>query len=599
MKKPSRPQGRIAWKIFFSYLAIIIVAMFAVALMISRAIREFHLASLRRELTAQTRLLEPLIAPRFANREWSELDRLTRELAPEVGSRITIIRARDGVVVGESDRQRMGMEPHLQRPEVLMAIHGDGIGHAQRYSTSVREDMLYLALRFEADERNAGFIRLARPLTAVRETLGLIYWEIAAIGVLAALATATVGLLVIRRITGPLQDIRKGAERIASGDLQTRMHACGDRELNRVCEAMNHMADQLSAMLQRERREKTEVAAILGSMIEGVIAIDDRDRIISLNRAAAEILHLEPETVEHARFQAVVQIPGLQEVVARAVNADQPQEKEITVYNRENRHLQAHATKLQGPGEGERFGVLLVLHDITRIRKLENTRRQFVANVSHELRTPITAIQGALETVLDSTLDNRRDTKRFVELALRHTMRFDRLIHDLLLLSRIEQAEGATAKTAAANLVETIREATRLCLEQKPEISSRIEIECPPEITVEINATLLEQAIANLLNNAINYSPPESKVKIVGSRNQSGMAEIKVIDRGEGIAAEHLDRIFERFYRVDQARSRETGGTGLGLAIVKHIAQLHRGTVTVESQPGRGSVFTISIPTAQ
>ena len=264
-------------------------------------------------------------------------------------------------------------------------------------------------------------------------------------------------------------------------------------------------------------------------------------------------------------------------------------------FNPEERWLHAHGTALHD-ARGQKIGVLIVLHDVTRLRHLENVRRDFVANVSHELRTPITSIKGFVETLLDDGLDDQANAMRFLGIVLRQVNRLDAIINDLLLLSRIERGnEDQRIETDAEPLVQVLQVAQETCEKKAQDKSIQIAVDCPCDLVAKINAPLLEQAVINLIDNAIKYSEAGATVRVTAAREQSS-AVIRVIDNGCGIAANHLPRLFERFYRVDKARSRELGGTGLGLAIVKHIMTAHQGSVQVESAVGRGSTFTLRFP---
>ncbi len=591
---------RMVWKIFLSHLAILLVALITITWLTSFAVRKFHVDNLRRELSYQASSLRQRTAALVGDQAWEEIDRSAERIGAATATRVTILAA-DGRVLGDSElplgeavRERTTRE-RLARPEIRMALR-QNLGYATRYSTSLRQNMLYVAVPFESEGVPAGFIRLARPLTEVRTTLQRIYWQIFGVGLTVAAMAGLLSLMVSRRITGPLEEIRRGAQLLADGELNTRLHVYNHREVGDVAEAMNRMAARLSEVLEEERRQKTEAAAVADSMAEGVIAIDERQRIIKLNPAAGAILGVNYQEAAGKSFQAVVQIPGLQKIMSEAARTGQPMKQEIAVHTEpETVFLQAHATPLQANQQQQPFGQLLVLQDVTAIRKLEDMRRQFVANVSHELRTPITSIRGALETILDGAIDNRREALRFIRIALRHTLRFDQLIHDLLLLSRLDQTRRQSLETDTVDLQEMLSLTVALALDNPAWKERRIQIECPNDIVVSINRTIFEQAILNLLNNALSYSSAETTVRLVGRRDDSGAVKILVVDQGCGIEPAHAERIFERFYRVDSARSRERGGTGLGLAIVKHVVLLHGGTIELTSQPGQGSTFVITL----
>lgn len=587
---------RLIWQIFIPYFIILLLSLGTAVWFISREIHDFHIDNLKREQLTQARIIKRQVKPLLRNQSWSEANELAKQISDYSGARITFI-TWEGTVIGESHMSAERMGTHWNRPEIVKAAENT-IGHASRHSGSIDKEMLYTAITVEINGQPAGFIRLARPLTGIQASLSNIYQQVGLIGITAAVATALLGLATVKHIAAPLENIRKEAEKIAGGDLNPRPIPSNCRELDSVSETLKYMAGKIANMLQDEKREKAKLSAILSSMTEGVIAVSGENRIININQAAFRILELPEEERINTLFPAAIQHHGLQEIQrVTAARRDSVQEKEIIIYGRENRYLQVHATKLQDHNNDEQWGVLLVLHDISQIRKLENTRKEFVANVSHELRTPVTAIRGALETILDSPLEERKNTEeRFLQPALRHTIRLEQLIQDLLILSRIEQFRGKSLELTENDLTDAIHRAVGTCRDRNPDQAARIKVECPPELRAKHNSSLLEQAIVNLIDNALNYSPAEKPVKVIGRKMNNKKVIVQVSDQGCGIEPAYKERIFERFYRIDKARSRKAGGTGLGLSIVKHIIQAHNGTVSVDSEPQKGSVFTITLP---
>ncbi len=330
-------------------------------------------------------------------------------------------------------------------------------------------------------------------------------------------------------------------------------------------------------------------------MVEGVLAVGTDGRVIAINQAAAEMLGVKPEAVEGRRLEDTVPHRELIEFVSGALKGSEPVEGDIVLRSDAQKSVQAHGTPLSD-AHGKRIGVVIVLNDITRLRQVETMRRDFVANVSHELRTPITSIKGFVETLLDGAMEDPDAARRFLEIVGRQADRLNAIIEDLLLLSTIEEGgEKSRLTLQATSIKDVLGAAAQVCSLAASAKKMTVEIECPDALSAKINAPLVEQALVNLIDNAIKYSEPGSPVSVEANQSDAEVS-ITVRDQGAGIAPEHLPRIFERFYRVDKARSRKLGGTGLGLAIVKHIAQLHGGTATVESTLGKGSAFTIRIP---
>lgn len=400
------------------------------------------------------------------------------------------------------------------------------------------------------------------------------------------------------RLNTVIYQIRTGADRFASGDLAHQIEVPESEELGGLAHALNRMAMQINEKVQRITEQGQEQQAVLGSMVEAVLAIDLDERIISMNHAAAVLLELSPDEAIGRRIQEVIRNAQVHRFVSRTLQSSVTVEGDITLPMEEGeKYLQAHGTVWRDEG-GESLGAIVVIHDVTRLKKLENIRRDFVANVSHELKTPITSIKGFVETLRDGGVTDPGEQEHFLGIIARQADRLHLIIEDLLRLSRIEQdGDRGQIELASHKVREVLEMAVTDCSGRAGERSVQVILNCAPDLTARINGPLVEQAVVNLLDNAIKYSEV-SKAIAVEAYNDQGMLTIQVKDQGCGIPAEHLPRIFERFYRVDKARSRKQGGTGLGLAIVKHIAQAHKGGVSVQSQMGKGSVFTIKVPMA-
>jgi two-component system phosphate regulon sensor histidine kinase PhoR len=316
---------------------------------------------------------------------------------------------------------------------------------------------------------------------------------------------------------------------------------------------------------------------------------------VSINRAAADLLALDPGVVLGRPLQEVVRNADLRQFALQAIDCREPVEDDLVLRAARDRTIRVRGTALRDQsGEG---GAVIVLEDITDIRHLENVRRDFVANVSHELKTPVASIKGFVETLLEGRVDAPEDRRRFLEIIARQSDRLGSIIEDLLALSRIEQAEDSgEVPIERVAVVDLIGSVVSECRPRADERSITIDVDCPPDLDAEVNAPLLEQALINLVDNALKYSEPRRTVWLSAAAGAGKTLEFVVRDEGSGIAAEHLPRLFERFYRVDKGRSRRVGGTGLGLSIVKHIVQAHGGTVSVESAPGVGSTFRVVLP---
>ena len=486
------------------------------------------------------------------------------------------------------------MENHANRPEVAAALQGR-VGRETHYSLTLGDERMYVAVPVEAGQGPPSVVRTSVAVRTLGHALYRGYGRIALAGAALVAAVALLSLWASRRILRPLEDIRAGAQRLASGDLRHRLRLADASEIGTLAESLNEMAQQLEERIGTIRRQQNEQEAIVSSMEEGVLAVDAASTVINLNEACAQMLGVTAEAACGRLVHEVIRKREMLQFIESAVSADHPIDEDLQVLGRPDRWFRAHGIALHD-AERQKIGAVIILHDVSRLRHLENVRRDFVANVSHELKTPITSIKGFVETLLEESLDDKGNALRFLGIVLRQANRLDAIIEDLLTLSRIERGAGEqTVPLATAEVAEVLRSAAEMCEKKAAEKQVTLTVDCPGDLTAQINPPLLEQAVTNLVDNAVKYSPPGKSVRLEGEREEGGVV-IRVKDQGCGIASEHLPRLFERFYRVDKARSRELGGTGLGLAIVKHIVAAHRGTVRVQSVVGEGSTFFIHLP---
>ena len=445
-----------------------------------------------------------------------------------------------------------------------------------------------------------GLFALYALRTPAAEAPGQLLKEMLLAGGIVCISAFSAALLAHRatlwRLMRPVREMTAASRRVAEGDSYPKMTPPDTVELADLANAINNMARLLDERIRTAVAERNEREAILSSMVEGVIAVDSNQRIISMNRAAAELFDANPARVQGKSIQHAVRNPRVAELIADTLAEQGAISREMKVYTSGREvALQAHAAGLRDAA-GKAIGVVVVLDDVTDLRRLERMRSDFVANVSHELKTPITSIKGFVETLLDGGMDSTDDARRFLEIVAKQADRLNAIIEDLLTLSRVEQDERAHESLLAPGaLLPAVNGAVQLCASAAQAKEVRLVHACPPGLRARINAPLLEQGVTNLIDNAIKYSEQGGEVRVEVSEAQ-GEIVLAVIDQGCGISAEHLPRLFERFYRVDKARSRQLGGTGLGLAIVKHIAQTHGGRVVVDSKPGQGSTFKILLP---
>jgi two-component system phosphate regulon sensor histidine kinase PhoR len=497
-----------------------------------------------------------------------------------------------GKVLGDTEEDPAKMDNHGDRPEFQEAMKGK-VGVSTRFSFTLGHSRMYVAVPVKDQDRIIGVVRASLAMTAIEQALRAYFLKILLGGLAIALLVAALSFFISRRLSGPLENLKRGALRFAQGNLDRMLPIPQTDELASLAEVLNDMATKLEDRINALIRQGQMQEAVLSSMIEGVLAIDAEQRLIALNRAVARLLGVDPEAALHQSIQEVVEDSQLRWFINRTLSAHDPIEGEVAI-NEGKKILQAHGTSLRDAA-GTNIGVLIVLHDVTHLRRLEHLRRDFVANVSHELKTPITSIKGFVETLLAGAIREPENAEHFLRIIARQTDRLNEIINDLLSLSRIEQdAERGQIFLTAQRIKEVLAAAVEVCEPKAKERNIRVILDCPNDLRARINAPLLEQAVVNLVDNAIKYSERDREIRVEAERAGPEVM-VRVRDQGSGIAPEHLPRLFERFYRVDSGRSRQFGGTGLGLAIVKHIAQAHHGKVTAASTPGKGSVFSLHL----
>lgn len=542
----------------------------------------------------QTRLAKALVEKSSHQYEGlTGYDSLADYIGRILDARVTLIDA-TGKVLGDSSLSTEALksiENHLDRPEVQAALN-EKIGRSRRFSTTLKYELLYTAARFETDSGYA-FVRLALPLSEVEDTLQKIN-KVLVIALFSALiAAGVVSFIVSFFISRPIRDIAFMAQSIARSDFSRKIRIRTNDELEDLANAFNFMVRQVKMRINEVTTGKSRLEAVLLSMFEGVMVVDSKGEILLMNEPLCDFLGVS-ENPEKKRPLEVVRSVEIQGLVDRALERNEGVDRfELFLKVPEEKFLFIHATPVVRDGKTD--GAVLVFHDVTELRKLERVRRDFVANVSHELRTPLTSIKGYSETLLDGAIDDAENARDFVEIIYDDACRLSRMVADLLDLSKIE-SEGLSLDKTQIHIYE-ITEKVITGLNQKAgskeiKVNNSIAKDCP---IVEADEHLVAQVLVNLIDNAIKYTMFGGKVE-VSAEVIDGFLKVGIKDSGIGIPEEDLARIFERFYRVDKARSRRLGGTGLGLSIVKHIVQLHGGAVSVESEFNKGSVFSFTLP---
>jgi len=579
-------------KLMLSYLLLIVLVTGSIYLYIDHILEKNLVKESRANLVSETRLARMLIG----TGDMAAPQRLAETIGSAVRARVTII-ARDGRVIGDSEvggPGLAGMENHLDRPEVQEALR-TGTGTSMRYSETLRMDMLYVAMTY-GNGQTDGFVRLAMPLSYIasaRSALhGLLGWAMG----LTVLAALLLSYILSNLTTRPLRDMAAAAAGIGRGEAHTRISVASRDEVGELAGVLNDMAERIDEQLQRIVAEKQQLDTILRSMGEGVMVTAPDGAITLVNPAFRRLFSITGE-VEGKNLIEISRHPDLL-AAFNDLKTSQSEKlvQEITIQPGDVT-LHTHWAPLSLNG---RQGVVAVFHDISGMKKAENMRRDFVANVSHELRTPVSVIKGYAETLLDGTMaaDPERAV-RFVEIILSHSERLSSLINDILTLSKLE-SKNAVLDLNSLDAAGTMAKTCMLLEENAHKKQISLVCDIPPGLPrIMADQGRLEQVLINLLDNAIKYTSEQGTVTLSAQWDEaSGMVRIDVADTGIGIPFKDIPRIFERFYRVDEARSREQGGTGLGLAIVKHIVQLHGGDISVTSEQGKGSVFSFTLKVA-
>jgi two-component system phosphate regulon sensor histidine kinase PhoR len=581
-----------------TYVALLVAVLIAVDLYSSRVIRSQAIRSANSELTsllnvAQTR-------PPHAG-DANDLRTWTAWMANS-GARVTIIDS-SGRVLADSASDAASMENHANRPEVQQAM-AEGRGQAVHHSVTLNRELVYQAVRYQEPDGQSIVIRFAVPLSEIDLSVKELRSRLLIASILMLLIAAIASLGFARMFAARIERLKDFSQRIAEGNFRPLLREGPRDELSDLADSMNQTAARLDLEIRMLSGERNRSSAILRSMVEGVAVIDAEERLVFYNRAFSEIFGVQTSTAEGRTLIEVVRNAELVGLIRKALRGEEGLQDDISmgIVQMQSFSVTAAPVKALESANGDNdlmatkpSGAVVVLHDVTELRRLERVRQDFVANVSHEFKTPLTAIQGFAETLLGGALDDPANNRRFLDIIRNHAIRLARLTNDLLKLARIEagKLEVEFFPVSLMELIEGCAETTLLKASRK---QITLEIEVPSGLpAVHGDASLLRDVLQNLLDNAIQYTPAGGHIH-VNAAAKGGEAVITVSDTGIGIPASDKERIFERFYRVDAARSREAGGTGLGLSIAKHIVEAHNGRLWVDSVIGEGSRFSFSIP---
>jgi len=582
------------YKLIFSYILIILISFGFVAFFLDKNLEEKSLQDIKSSLINEASLIEIQVSTEDLKKEnLNFLDALVKKLSPRIKSRITILN-NQGKVLADSEKSQVEaikMENHSDRPEIRLALAGN-ITEEIRYSSTLKIDMLYVALPIREKGQILGAVRLALPLSNVQRTLSVIKKAIL-LSLFFALGLAFVlGSVLTAGIIKPINKIIHISRGFSTGDFSHRILLDSQDEIGELAATLNKMAQDIEDKISEVQMQNQHLKAILESMVEGIIVTDKSSHIISINPTVEKIFKITKQDAEGRLFLEAIRNNDIAEIINNVLKNGRFFSCELSLVWPVEKVFRVDATPIF---EKEMVsGCLVMIHDITEIRRLETMRKDFVANVSHELKTPLTSIKGFVETLLEGALEDKENSRHFLQIIQEHADRLDNLVSDLLDLSHLESSELklATQGIDLKGLTDDILVGFKSQLKRK---SIKAENILSGGLIVKADKNKLGQVLTNLIDNAIKFNKEKGSVKIY-SQDLDDKIKIFVEDSGIGIPAKDIARIFERFYRIDKARSRELGGTGLGLSIVKHIIELHNGNVGVESAEGFGSKFWFILP---
>ncbi|MDD5561693.1 MAG: ATP-binding protein [Candidatus Omnitrophica bacterium] len=585
---------KLHWKLTFVFCLVVILAVSTGYFYLDSHLKSYIENNLENNIKHQLALGKDLLETNLKDKVTpADFQELALSMDKALGLRVTII-ASDGKVLGDGELTKehlFKVENHAGRPEVKDAFAA-GLGLSKRYSYTIKKYMLYMAIPF-AYGQGSGVLRFSVPLHDI-ELLEAKMRNVVAISIICILLLS-LGLTFLASvfISQPLTEMSAVAEAMAKGDFSKRARMRSRDEIGQLAQSLNSMSEQIKDKIDRIDAERAKLDLVLSSMFEGVIVTDDKERITLMNPSLRKIFLLDSNP-EGKKPLEIIRNAAVAEMVDKILKGKQHlATEEISVNIPEERILRVNGVPIMRNNRLE--GAILVFHDITELRRLEQIRQDFVANVSHELRTPISSIKGYAETILEGALEDKENLKEFISIIYQDSDRLASLINDLLDLSRIESGKMKML-FMPLDTVSVIKRAVTVLENQAKAKSITFRLDIPSNIPrIRADEARFSQVMINLLDNAIKYTPENGSVSIIASLVDN-YVQVDVVDTGIGISEKDLPRIFERFYRVDKARSRELGGTGLGLSIVKHIVSAHGGRLWVKSEPGLGSTFSFTIP---
>ena len=576
------------WRITLAYTALIILTLGVVSFYHFTFVRSSNLTNLETRLQHEARLVATASAPYFsAQQDGSALQALSERLGEDIQARVTLI-APDGTVLADNREDPASLANQGVQPEVERALDA-GVGINARRDGAAGEELIYVAAPVIVGDTVQGVARIAAPAAHIGGGVNGSLIMIALIGLAGTVLAVLIGYIGAARTTHSIAGLTEGARQLAAGELDYRVNAQASDETQELAQAFNRMAVSLRDLVRDLSLERGKLTAVLNTMADGVVVIDGNGSIVLVNHAAEQILNIEGEDVQDRRFTEIIRDHNMQQLVARCTERREVQHGEVEI-PQWRRYLSVITTPLT---EHDDASVLLTMHDLTRIRQLETTRREFVSNVSHELRGPLAAVKILAESLAGGALKEKKRAKDFLRRINSEIDRMAAMVNELMELSRLE-SEQSSLQLAPLDLHPLIADLRAEHDELKKKRKVALDVAVPDSLPpVRGDEEKLRQVIDNLLSNAVKFTPADGRISL-SAQQENGNVCLRVADTGVGIPPKHLPHIFERFYKVD--RSRNSEGFGLGLAIVKHIVQAHGGTIHAESAEGQGTTFTVVLP---
>ncbi len=572
------------WKQFLRFFLIIVLTSAFIVYFASKEVQKNYLRNLEETLENYAQLVGRFVSSSVAANNQPQIESITKNLADEIGIRCTII-AKDGTVLGDSEEDPARMEDHSNRPEIIGALQ-QGYGRSIRFSDTLQKKMLYVSVPIVYNDNIIGVVRTSSFVEKIQRGIRAITKDIIVITLFITFFALVLSIITTQSYTKPVRDIAKAADRIKEGDFKTRLYMRRRDELGALAESLNEMARDLEKYFLSLKEEQEGLKTILSSMVEALVVLNKEGVIVTANQKFVDIVKDSPDNLIGKRYWEYIRESDFAELIEHVVKTKTFLTKEVTLTD----HI--YLTSCSIVKDIPETRIIIVMHEITELKRLEEVKTDFVANVAHELKTPLTAIKGFAETLEDEANVNNR---RFIKIIRTNTDRLINIVSDLLVISNLEHKKE-NIEVKEFDLEKLIENSLTIEHKKLEEKSINVTFDFEDSISqFDGDSFLIEQMMINLLDNAITYTEKNGKI-LIDVSEEDGNIIIEVEDTGVGIHSEHLNRIFERFYVVDKSRSRQFGGTGLGLSIVKHIVLSHNGEIRVESTVGEGTTFIVTLP---